>query len=390
MEFIEMENNHIPAIFPRRPIVLIKAQDEFVWDVEGKKYIDCAGGNGVALVGHCHPKVTKAIQKQASELLVCPTIYFNDKRALLAKKINDLTPKHLTRSFFSNSGTESVEAAIKLVRKYQGKDKNEIISMTGGFHGRTFGSLSATWKINYRRPFEPLVPGFKHAKFGDIDDVRSNINKKTGAIITEIIQGEGGVILPPPEFHKELRELCDEKDLLLIIDEVQTGFGRTGKLFAFQHYGIEPDILCLAKGVAGGIPIGITVSSDEIYSKLSQGDHFSTFGGNPLACAAALSVIDIVINEKLPEKSRQLGDYLLDELKENLSESKLIRDIRGKGLFVAIETRIRIKKFILEAIKRGILLLTSGISTIRMLPPLIIKKESLAIVINKLTDILNS
>ncbi len=385
-----MENNHIPAIFPRRPIVLIKAQDEFVWDVEGKKYIDCAGGNGVALVGHCHPKVTKAIQKQASELLVCPTIYFNDKRALLAKKINDLTPKHLTRSFFSNSGTESVEAAIKLVRKYQGKDKNEIISMTGGFHGRTFGSLSATWKINYRRPFEPLVPGFKHAKFGDIDDVRSNINKKTGAIITEIIQGEGGVILPPPEFHKELRELCDEKDLLLIIDEVQTGFGRTGKLFAFQHYGIEPDILCLAKGVAGGIPIGITVSSDEIYSKLSQGDHFSTFGGNPLACAAALSVIDIVINEKLPEKSRQLGDYLLDELKENLSESKLIRDIRGKGLFVAIETRIRIKKFILEAIKRGILLLTSGISTIRMLPPLIIKKESLAIVINKLTDILNS
>jgi len=385
-----MENNHIPAIFPRRPIVLIKAQDEFVWDVEGKKYIDCAGGNGVALVGHCHPKVTKAIQKQASELLVCPTIYFNDKRALLAKKINDLTPKHLTRSFFSNSGTESVEAAIKLVRKYQGKDKNEIISMTGGFHGRTFGSLSATWKINYRRPFEPLVPGFKHAKFGDIDDVRSNINKKTGAIITEIIQGEGGVILPPPEFHKELRELCDEKDLLLIIDEVQTGFGRTGKLFAFQHYGIEPDILCLAKGVAGGIPIGITVSSDEIYSKLSQGDHFSTFGGNPLACAAALSVIDIVINEKLPEKSRQLGDYLLDELKENLSESKLIRDIRGKGLFVAIETRIRIKKFILEAIKKGILLLTSGISTIRMLPPLIIKKESLAIVINKLTDILNS
>jgi len=385
-----MENNHIPAIFPRRPIVLIKAQDEFVWDVEGKKYIDCAGGNGVALVGHCHPKVTKAIQKQASELLVCPTIYFNDKRALLAKKINDLTPKHLTRSFFSNSGTESVEAAIKLVRKYQGKDKNEIISMTGGFHGRTFGSLSATWKINYRRPFEPLVPGFKHAKFGDIDDVRSNINKKTGAIITEIIQGEGGVILPPPEYHKELRELCDEKDLLLIIDEVQTGFGRTGKLFAFQHYGIEPDILCLAKGVAGGIPIGITVSSDEIYSKLSQGDHFSTFGGNPLACAAALSVIDIVINEKLPEKSRQLGDYLLDELKENLSESKLIRDIRGKGLFVAIETRIRIKKFILEAIKRGILLLTSGISTIRMLPPLIIKKESLAIVINKLTDILNS
>jgi len=390
LEFIKYEDSFIPKIFPRRPIVLVKAQGEFVWDINGNKYIDCAGGNGVALIGHCHPKISEAIKSQIKQIVICPTIYYNDKRAQLAKKINELTPKSLTTSFFSNSGTESVEAAIKLARRYQGPKRFEIISMTGGFHGRTLGSLSATWKKKYKTPFEPLIPGFKHAEFGNIESVKSLISQNTCAIITEIIQGEGGVILPPKGFHEELRELCNEKGILLIIDEVQTGFGRTGKLFAFQHYNIEPDILCLAKGIAGGMPIGITVSSTEIFSKLNQGDHFSTFGGNPLSCASALAAIDVIINEGLSEKSHKMGEYFLNELNNNLGKLEIIREIRGKGLFIAIETRVRIKKYILKAIKNGLLLLTSGISTIRMLPPLNIKKENIDIVIKKLTKILHS
>ena len=385
-----MEDNYIPKIFPRRPVILTRGKGSIVWDSQGKKYIDCVGGNGVALVGHCHPKVTEEIKSQAEKLLICPTIFYNNKRAQLSQKIKDLTPKNLTRSFFSNSGTESVEAAIKLARKSQGKDKYEIVSMTGGFHGRTFGALSATWKKKYKTPFEPLTPGFKHATFGDIESVKSKINEKTCAIITEIIQGEGGVILPPPSFHKELRELCDEKEILLIIDEVQTGLGRTGKLFAFQHYDIVPDILCLAKGAAGGVPIGITVSSDSIFSKMQQGEHFSTFGGNPLACAASLATLDVIINEKLPKRSKELGDYFIKNLKNNLADNNLIREIRGKGLFIAIEMRVRIKKFLLDAIEKGLLLLSSGISTIRMLPPLTINKEIIDQILQIITEILKT
>jgi len=389
LELIKIEDLYSPKIFPRRPIVLVKAEAEFVWDIQGKKYIDCAGGNGVALIGHCHPEVIKAIKEQLEQLVICPTIYYNDKRAKLVEKIAELTPKSLSVSFLSNSGTESVEAAIKLARKYQGPHRYEIIAMSGGFHGRTYGSLSATWKENYKKPFEPVVPGFKHAEFGNIESVKSLITDKTCAIITEIIQGEGGVILPPQGFHEELRELCDKHNILLIIDEVQTGFGRTGKLFAFEHHKIEPDILCLAKGIANGIPIGITVSTEEIFSKLKQGDHFSTFGGNPLSCAAALATIDVIIKEKLPEKSKEMGKYLLTSLNNSLSNSKIIRNIRGKGLFIAIETRLRIKKFILESIKEGLLLLTSGVSTIRMLPPLNIKKESIDTAVSILSKILN-
>ncbi|MBD3229858.1 MAG: acetylornithine/succinylornithine family transaminase [Candidatus Lokiarchaeota archaeon] len=379
---------YLPKIFPRRPIVISKGENEFLWDINGKKYIDCVGGNGVALIGHCHPKVVKEIKRQAEQLLICPTIFYNDIRAKLAEKIAKITPKHLTRSFFSNSGTETVECALKLAMKYQGPEKNEFIAMKGGFHGRTMGSLSATWKRKYKKSFSPLLTTFKHAEFGDIDDIKSLITDKTSAVITEIILGEGGIIIPQQDFHKQLRELCNEKDILLIIDEVQTGLGRTGKLFAFQHYGIEPDILCLAKGTAGGVPIGVTISSDEIFSSMKQGDHYSTFGGNPLACAAALATLNVITEDRLYDRSFDLGKYFLDKLKEILENNRIIRDIRGKGLFVAVETRLRIKKFVLRAIKEGLLLLTSGISTIRMLPPLTISKESLDSVIRILNSIL--
>lgn len=377
----------MPNIFPRRPVVITKGKGEFVWDINGSRYIDCVGGNGVGLIGHCHPKLVEAIKNQVEDLLICPTIFYNDKRAKLAEKVSEITPKALTRSFFSNSGAESVECALKLALKYQGEKKNEFIAMKEGFHGRTMGALSATWKMKYKKSFEPLITNFKHAEFNNIDDVKSLITEDTCAVITEIIQGEGGIILPEPGFHEELREICTEKGVLLIIDEVQTGFGRTGKLFAFKHHNIEPDILCLAKGAAGGIPVGITVSSDEIYSKMKQGDHYSTFGGNPVACAAALATIDIILDEDLPKKSELNGKYFLENLQEELKENRIIREIRGKGLFVAVETRLRIKKFVLNAIKKGLLLLTSGVSTIRMLPPLNIKKESLDEIIQILSEI---
>jgi predicted acetylornithine/succinylornithine family transaminase len=387
LDYKKLEDTHMPNIFPRRPVVITKGEGEFVWDLNGSRYIDCVGGNGVGLIGHCHPKLVEAIKNQVENLLICPTIFYNDKRAQLAEKIGKITPKSLTRSFFSNSGAESVECALKLALKYQGDEKNEFIAMKEGFHGRTMGALSATWKMKYKKSFEPLITNFKHAEFNSIDEIKSLITEDTCAVITEIIQGEGGIILPEPGFHEQLREICTEKGVLLIIDEVQTGFGRTGKLFAFNHHGIEPDILCLAKGAAGGIPIGITVSSDEIYSKMKQGDHYSTFGGNPVACAAALATINIILDEDLPNKSEVNGKYFLESLQDELKENRIIREIRGKGLFVAVETRLRIKKFVINAIKKGLLLLTSGVSTIRMLPPLNIKKESLDEIIQILSEI---
>jgi acetylornithine/LysW-gamma-L-lysine aminotransferase len=388
MNVIDLENQYIPSIFPRRPVVIVKGQGTRVWDSNGKEYIDCVGGNGVCLIGHSHPKLIETIRSQVQQLVICPYIFYNDQRAKFVEKLAQLTPKPLEKTFLSNSGAEAVECAIKLAWKSTGK-KN-IIAMTGGFHGRTAGALSATWNPKYREPFQPLIPGFSHVPFGDLEAVKNAITEETAAIITEAVQGENGVIPAPNGFLAGLRELCDAKKVLLILDEVQTGLGRTGEFLACQHWNIVPDILCLAKGLAGGIPIGATMASSEIFNAMKSGEHYSTFGGNPLACASASTTLEIIQEEKLVENSKTIGAYFLKRLQEATKNLRLVKDIRGLGLMLAIDLRLKHKDYVLKAVEKGLLLLTSGTTTLRILPPLTLSREDVDKIVIILEEILKS
>jgi acetylornithine/LysW-gamma-L-lysine aminotransferase len=371
-KIILTEQNLMANVYAKRPIVVVKGKADVLWDQDGKEYIDCTGSYGTCIVGYCHPKVIEALTNQSQKLTSCHGFMYNDSRSELLEKIGKIAPKSLEKIFFSNSGTEAVECALKLARKYTGK--KEIIAMMGAYHGKTFGSLSATWDKKYRDPFQPLVPEIKHVPYGNIERLEEGITPETAAVIAEPIQGESGVKVPPEGFLKRLRELCDEKNILLILDEIQTGFGRTGEIFAFQHTGIVPDITCLAKGVAGGIPIGLTLSRKEIMSSLKVGEHSTTYGGNPLACAAAVATIDVLEQENLPEKARVQGEYLTSKLNQLKEAHKIIREVRGLGLMIGVETRFEVLDFILGSVERGVLILDAGRNVLRFLPPLVITR----------------
>jgi acetylornithine/LysW-gamma-L-lysine aminotransferase len=385
-EIINIENELMANVYWKRPIVLTRGRGALVWDVNGKEYVDCTGSYGVCIVGHNHPKVVNAINKQLEKMIACHGSFYNDVRSELLKKIIQITPKKLNKVFFGNSGAETVECAIKLARKATGKP--EIISMVGAFHGKTMGALSATWKKKYREPFKPLVPGFKHAFRYNIQKIKEAITNNTAAILVEPIQGESGIILPKNNFLVELRELCDEKGILLILDEIQTGFGRTGKFFACEHWNIVPDILCIGKSIASGLPIGVTIANNELMSSFKMGEHTNTFGGNPIVSAAACASIDVLLQEKLPERAKLMGNYFLEELNGLQSRHKIIRDVRGLGLMIGVELRFDILNILLKSIDKGILLLEAGRNIIRFLPPLIIKKEQINRVISVLDEVL--
>ncbi|MGF3522500.1 MAG: aspartate aminotransferase family protein, partial [Candidatus Bathyarchaeia archaeon] len=311
---IDQENKLMANVFGKRPIVITKGKGATVWDINGKEYVDCMGSYGVALLGHCHPKVVAAICEQAKSLISCHASLYNDKRTEFLEKLTSITPKGLTKAFLSNSGAESVECAIKLARKHTGKP--EIIAVMGGYHGKTMGALSATWDKKYREPFLPLVPDIKHVPPDNLDKMEEAITDKTAAVIVEPIRGEGGVRVPPDGFLEGLQRLCNEKNVLLILDEVQTSFGRTGKLFGCEHWGVTPDIMCLAKPFAGGLPIGITVAKEHIMSSLKVGEHSTTFSGSPLVCAAGCAAIDALIEENLTENAAVLGKYFKEQLEK--------------------------------------------------------------------------
>jgi len=382
------ENEYSAPVYTKRPVVIAHGKGAVLYDINGQSYIDCVGGHGVAVVGHSHPAVVDTIVEQARQLLICPGSFYNDVRAKLLKKLDEITPKPLSVSFLSNSGAEAIETAIKLARIYTKKKK--IISTVGAFHGRTLGALSLTWRPEYRNPFQPLLPSVDFVPFGNIERIKDAIDKDTAAIIVEPIQGEGGVNLPPDDFLPSLRELCDEYDVLLILDEVQTGFGRTGKMFAMEHWDVVPDILVLAKAAAGGVPIGITMSSKEIMSAFKPATHGSTFGGNPLAASAALAAINVIINEKLPQQASDKGKYFIKCLEAIKQSTTIIREVRGKGLMIGVEYRFRIGELILEALKKGILLLTAGKNIIRLLPPLVIEYEQIDQVVSVLDELTKS
>jgi len=374
-EIIDIENKLMANVFSKKPIVITRGKGALVWDVNGKEYVDCTGSYGVALLGHSQPKVVEAIRKQAEKLISCHAGFYNDKRVELLQKIVQITPKGLDKVFLSNSGAEAVECAIKLSRKFTGKP--EIIAMMGGFHGKTMGALSATWDKKYREPFQPLVPGFKHVPPDNLEKVREAITDKTAAILVEPIRGEGGVRVPPDGFLQGLRELCDEKNVLLILDEVQTSFGRTGKLFACEHEGVIPDVMCLAKPFAGGLPIGITVAKENIMSSLKVGEHSSTFSGSPLVCAAACAAIDVLLEEKLAERAATMGGYFKAKLEDLQVKYKIVKEVRGLGLMIGVELRYDVLNIILKAMERGVLILDAGRNILRFLPPLVIEKEQI-------------
>ena len=381
MEIIELEARHTAGTYPKRNVALVRGRGAHVWDAAGTEYIDCVGGHGVSLLGHCHPAVTEAISRQAAQMVTCPGIFYNDKRALLLARLAELTG--LQRAFLCNSGTEAVEGAFKFARLSTGR--TGIVATMRGFHGRTMGALSATWNKKYREPFAPLVPGFTHVPYEKIDRMAGAITDDTAAVIVEVVQGEGGVRPGSGEYMRGLRELCDERGALLIIDEVQTGFGRTGALFAFQHHDIQPDILCLAKGMAGGVPMGAIALGPRV-TGIHSGVHGSTFGGNPLACAAALATIDVIVNEDLPAQAAEKGAYVRERLAQ--IDAPVIRDIRGLGLLIGIELRKRARPYIEALIERGVLTLPAGPTVLRLLPPLNIEREDVDTVLDALEAVL--
>ncbi len=383
---ISVENSFLANVYQKFPVCAVRGEGALLYDANGKVYIDCMGGYGVSLVGHCHPKVVEAIKKQCEKLIACHGSLYNDKRAELLEKLVEIAPKGLNKVFLCNSGAEAVECAIKAAVKYTGK--SEIISMVRGFHGKTLGALSVTWNPKYRKSFEKIIVRNKFVPFGKLDKVMEAVTENTAAIIVEPIQGEGGIHVAPEGFLEGLRKICDEHGIVLIFDEVQTGFGRTGRMWASEHWNVTPDIMCIAKAMGGGFPIGATIGREEVIGSLRIGEHTSTFGGNPLACAAACATIDVIIEENLVERARDLGSKFIDILQNMVDEFKILRKVRGLGLMIGLEARVDIRNILFKSLEKGVILLYSGRNVIRFLPPLVISMEQLKKVAEVLREVL--
>jgi len=376
MHEVENEESFVGNLYQRFPINITKGKGCKVWDISGKEYLDCMGGYGVALVGHCNDRVVKAITNQTQNLITCHMSVYNDVRIDFLKKFSKIAPTNLQKTFFTNSGTESVEASLKFSRKYTSKPG--VLALNGGYHGKTFGSLSVTYNEKYRKSFLPLLDNMQFIAYSESDtipEIVTKSNKKIGTVIVEPIQGETGIIMPPSGFLKKIRNICNENGLVLIFDEIQSGLGRTGKMWAGQHWDVEPDIMCLAKGIAGGIPMGLTVMRSEILDCLKVGEHSSTFAGNPLACAAGAATIDSIIEDELVSNSEKMGRIFKSGLLEIKEKYKIVRDVRGVGMMLGVEMRFDVKDILLEGIKNGILLLYSGRNILRLLPPIVMKEE---------------
>ena len=378
----ELEERHTSGVYSKREIVIVRGQGAFLYDDQGREYIDCVGGQGAANLGHANPAIAAALAEQAQLLISCPEMFYNAQRAQLQARLVGLAPG-LRRVFLSNSGTEAIEAAIKFARV--GTGRTGIVAAMRAFHGRTYGALSATWNKHYRQGVEPLVPGFSHVPYNNLEKLEAALGEDTAAVLLEVVQGEGGVYPGDPQFLLGAQALCQERGALLILDEVQTGFGRTGKMFAHQHFGLQPDMLCLAKSIAGGLPMGATLIGERV-GELPAAVHGSTFGGNPLVCAAALAALDLYEQENLPERAAELGAYLIDRL--NALESPLVREVRGMGLMIGIEIKQKVAPYLQALMARGVLALPAGLTVIRLLPPLVIGRAQLDRVVDALGEVL--
>ncbi|OGW20629.1 MAG: acetylornithine aminotransferase [Nitrospirae bacterium GWB2_47_37] len=389
---LEDADRYLMHTYSRQPVILRKGRGMKVWGTDGKEYLDFVGGIAVNVLGHCHPKVVIAIQKQAQRLLHVSNLYYIEPQIKLAKLL--CAHSFADKAFFCNSGAEANEAAIKLARKYakehSGQEKFEIITALNSFHGRTLATVTATGQEKFQKGFEPLMPGFKYVPFNDVNALRSAISRNTCAVMLEPIQAEGGVIIPSENYLKEVRKLCDENGLLLILDEVQTGMGRTGKLFAYEHYGITPDIMTLAKGLGGGVPIGAALATERVAASFQPGSHASTFGGNPLVCAAAIATLETILEDGLLiEHCARMGKYLinrLEQLREDYHDT--IADIRGKGLLVGLEINKDGAPIVKACLEKGLLINCTAGNVLRFAPPLIVEKKEIDHMVDVLEEVL--
>lgn len=381
------EDSYLINLYQRFPVTIERAQGATIWDTDGKEYIDCMGGYGVAIIGHCNKDVIDAITLQINKLMVCHMSTYNNSRLQFLSKLKSVAPDNLSKIFFSNSGAESIEAALKFARKFS--QKTGVVSMYGGYHGKTIGALSVTYNSKYRKSFSSLLEGVKFVPFGDISSLAEAIDESIGTVIIEPIQGESGIIMPPEGYVKAVREVCTEKKLVLIFDEIQTGLGRTGKMWAGENWSAVPDIMCIAKGIASGIPTGVTFVKEEIANCMNLGEHSSTFGGNPISCSAGIATIDTIIKEDLVTKASDTGTYFKKKLIELKDKHPIIRDVRGLGMMLALESRFDVRNILMDGIKNGLLMLYSGRTVIRLLPPLVMKKEQVGRAIEIMDEILS-
>ncbi len=379
-EIMDLDKKFVMQTYGRQPLALSHGKGVEVWDMEGNSYLDCFAGIAVNNIGHAHPKVALAICHQAQRMIHCSNVYYTQEQVELAQLLTQVSPHD--RVFFANSGAEANEGAIKLARKYTGK--GEIIATDNSFHGRTLATVTATGQDKYKEPFKPLPAGFKHVQFGDIQAMAEAINEETAAIILEPIQGEGGLIVPPEDYLHQVQALCRQKDVLLILDEIQTGFGRTGEMFASTVFGVQPDITTVAKAMGGGYPIGAILANERIASAFEPGDHGSTFGGNPLGCAAAKAAIEVILDENLVHQAQVMGEYFKTSLEQMTSKYDIVKEVRGKGLMIGIELTKSCGDVVNEAREQGVLINCTADKVIRLVPPLIITKEQLDAVVNVL------
>ena len=369
------EDRFLGNLYQRFPVTVDRGLGAHVWDTNNKEYIDCMGGYGVALLGYRNERVTNALKSQLDKIITVHSSLYSKTREEFLEELFKVAPKKLSQVHLNNSGAEAIEAAMKFARKFTGK--TEMVAMNGSYHGKSMGALSITFNPKYRKSFKPLVEKVSFSPFGDVEKLRETVNDDTAFVILEPIQGESGIHVAPDGFLQDVRKLCDEKDILLIYDEIQAGLGRTGKMWAHQHWETEPDILCLAKGIAGGVPMGATLVRSDILDCISKGEHSSTFGGNPLSCAAGIATLQALTQDKLVENSAKMGKLFregLDRLKEKHS---VIREVRGKGLMIGIELKFEVRDILMEGIEKGLLLLYSGRNIIRLLPPLVITEEDI-------------
>ena len=379
------EEDFMGNLYQRFPVTIEKGLGSHVWDVNGKEYIDCMGGYGVALVGHRNERVVNALKSQLEKIITVHSSLYNKTREEFLEKLIRIAPKNLSQVHLNNSGAEAVEAAIKFARKFT--KKTGMIAMNGSYHGKSMGALSLTFNPKYRKEFQPLVEKVTFSPYGEIETLRSKIDTDTGFVILEPIQGESGIHVAPDGFLQDVRKLCDEKGILLIFDEIQSGFGRTGRMWACDHWNTTPDIMCLAKGIAGGVPMGATLVRPDILACMKKGEHSSTFGGNPLSCAAGTAAIQSLTQDGLIENAEKMGNFFREGLEKLKEKHSIVREIRGKGLMIGIELKFEVKDILMEGIEKGILLLYSGRNILRLLPPLVISQEDIIKVLETLDSL---
>jgi len=382
------EDQYLGNLYQRFPVTIEKGLGSHVWDTDNNEYIDCMGGYGVALVGHRNERVVNAIKSQIEKVITVHSSFYNKTREEFLQTLIDVAPAGLSQVHLNNSGAESVEAGIKFARKFTGR--KGMVAMKGSYHGKSMGALSLTFSPKYRESFQTLVEKVTFSPYGDIDALQTTVDKDTAFVILEPIQGESGIHVPPDGFLQDVRKICDENGSLLVFDEIQSGLGRTGRMWASEHWETTPDIMCLAKGIAGGVPMGVTLVRPDILSVMKKGEHSSTFGGNPLACAAGTATLQALTQDGLVENAKNMGEKFLRGLNDLKSKHKIIREVRGKGLMIGVELKFEVKDILMEGIKKGLLLLYSGRNILRLLPPLVISDEDVTKSLQILDELLTN